>query len=422
MQITKERVKMNVLILTEAFPPEIRSASHLLYELAESLVAKGFKVTVITRFPKDYINKIDKKYTSKLFLREKMGEINVIRINSFSFLRHIPLVRGLSQFILSSLLVIGGLFSGRQDIIFTYSPPLPLGISAYLLGKIKKTPFIFNAQDIFPQSVIDLGLLRSKILIKISELMERFIYKKASYITVHSAGNRENIISKNINPEKVVVIHNWVDTDLIKPVETYDNSFRRKNNLTDKFVVSFAGTMGFAQGLDIIVDCAEILKSYKDILFLLVGDGIKKDGLMDKAKNRQLNNIKFLPPQSKRVYPFILYTSDICLVTLNKKVLTPAVPAKLINIMASGCPVVASMNLKGDAPKIIKDAKCGYCVEADDVKGFSEAILKLYNDSVLRDNMGRDGRAYAVKYFSRQACVSEYEKLFLKVYRKSKEF
>jgi len=413
---------MNVLILTEAFPPEIRSASHLLYELAESLVAKGFKVTVITRFPKDYINKIDKKYTGKLFSHEKMGGIDVIRLYSFSFLRYIPLVRGLSQFILSSLFVIGGLFSGKQDIIFTYSPPLPLGISAYLLGKIKKAPFIFNAQDIFPQSVIDLGLLRSRILIKISELMERFIYKKASYITVHSVGNRENIISKNNNPEKVVVIYNWVDTDLIKPVKAHNNNFKRKNKLTNKFVVSFAGTMGFAQGLDIIIDCAEILKSYKNILFLLVGDGIKKDGLINKAKNRQLNNIKFLPPQSKKVYPFILYTSDICLVTLDKKVLTPAVPAKLLNIMASECPVVASMNLKGDAPKIIRDAKCGYCVEADDAKGFLEAILKLYNNPALRDNMGRNGRAYAIKYFSRQACVSEYEKLFLKAHRISKGF
>jgi glycosyltransferase involved in cell wall biosynthesis len=241
---------MNILILTEAFPPEIRSASHLLYELAESLVEKGFKVTVVTRFPKDYINKIDKKYISKLFLCEKMGGIKVIRLNSFSFLRHIPLIRGLSQFILSGLLVIGGIISGRQDIILAYSPPLPLGISAYLLGKIKKASFIFNVQDIFPQSVIDLGLLKSKVLIKISEAMEKFIYKKARYITVHSEGNRENIIYKKVNPEKVMIIHNWVDTDLIKPFKTKDNNFRRKNSLNSKFVVSFAGVIGFAQGLD----------------------------------------------------------------------------------------------------------------------------------------------------------------------------
>ena len=405
---------MNILILTEAFPPEIRSASHLLYELAESLVEKGFKVTVITRFPKDYINKIDKKYTAKLFFHEKMGGINVIRLYSFSFLRHIPLIRGLSQFILSGLLVIGGIVSGKQDIILAYSPPLPLGISAYLLSRMKKAPFVFNVQDIFPQSVVDLGLLKNKVLIKISEAMEKFIYKKARYITVHSEGNRENIISKDIDPDKIETIPNWVDTDLIKPVKNQDNNFRKKNNLKDKFVVSFAGVMGFAQGLDIVISCAELLKSYKDILFLLVGDGVKKDGLIKETEDMQLNNIKFLPPQPKEEYPYILYSSDICLVTLDKSVKTPVVPAKLLNIMASGRPVVASMNLKGDAPKIIKDAKCGYCVEADDVKGFSEAILKLYNNTSLRDEFGKNGREYAVRHFSRKICIEKYEKLFLK--------
>ncbi len=405
---------MNILILTEAFTPEIRSASHLLYELAESLVEKGFKVTVITRFPKDYINKIDKKYTGKLFYRENMGEINVIRLNSFSFFRHIPLVRGLSQFILSGLLVIGGIVSGKQDIILAYSPPLPLGISAYLLGKMKKTPFIFNVQDIFPQSVIDLGLLKNKVLIKISEVMEKFIYKKARYITVHSEGNKENIIYKNINPEKIVTLYNWVDTDLIKPIKNKENNFRRKNNLNSKFVVSFAGVMGFAQGLDIVISCAELLKSYKDILFLLVGDGVKKEELMKKRKDMQLNNIKFLPPQPKEIYPSILYASDICLVTLDKSVKTPVVPAKLLNIIASGRPVVASMNLKGDAPKIIRDAECGYCVEADDADGFSKAILKLYNNPKLRDEFGMNGRKYVVEHFSRKVCIEKYEKLFLR--------
>lgn len=405
---------MNILILTEAFPPEIRSASHLLYELAESLVEKGSKVTVVTRFPKDYINKIDKKYTGRLFFHEKMGRIKVIRLNSFSFLRHVPLIRGLSQFVLSGLLVIGGIISGRQDIILAYSPPLPLGISAYLLGKIKRVPFIFNVQDIFPQSVIDLGLLKSKVLIKISEAMEKFIYKKARYITVHSGGNRENIIYKKVNPEKVMIIHNWVDTDLIKPNKNQDNDFSRKNNLNSKFVVSFAGVMGFAQGLDIVINCTELLKLYKDILFLLVGDGVKKEGLMKKVKDMQLDNIKFLPPQPKEIYPSILYASDICLVTLDKSVKTPVVPAKLLNIMASGRPVVASMNLKGDAPKIIKAAKCGYCVEPDDAEGFSKAILKLYHNPKLKDEFGVNGRKYVVEHFSRAVCIEKYEKLFLR--------
>ena len=407
---------MNILILTDSFPPEIKSAAHLLFELSEDLVKKGNKVTVVTGFPKYYLSKRDEKCKNKLLYREKMKEIKVIRLYSVSFLRYIPIIRGLDQFLLSLIFILGGIISGKQDVILTYSPPLPLGISACLLGKIKKVPFIFNVQDIFPQSVIDLGLLKSKILIKISEIMEKFIYKNAYYITVHSEGNRENIISKNVDPEKIVTIHNWVDTDLIKPVKAQDNNFRRKNNLKDKFVVSFAGVMGFAQGLDIVINCAELLKSYKDILFLLIGDGVKKVSLLKKANELKLKNVKFLPLQPKEMYPLVLEASDISLVTLNKNVITPVVPSKLLSIMASGCPVVASMNLKGDAIKIIKAVQCGYCVEADDAEGLSNAILKLYHNPTLKDKFGLNGRKYAVKHFSRKICIEKYEKLFLRAY------
>jgi len=411
---------MNILILTDSFPPEIKSSANLLFELSEDLAESGHQITVVTGFPKHYINNLDQRYKGKLFLRERMNKVKVIRLLSISFIRHIPVIRGLDQFLLSVIFFLGGINSGKQDVILTYSPPLPLGISAYLLGKLKRAPFIFNVQDIFPQSVIDLGLLKSKVLIKISEVMEKFIYKKARYITVHSEGNRANIISKNVNSEKVITIHNWVDTDLIKPIKNQNNSFRKKNDLRDKFVVSFAGVMGFAQGLDIVINCAELLKSYKDILFLLIGEGIKKGELTKMAKNLRLSNIKFLPLQTKEVYPLVLEASDICLVTLNKNVVTPVVPSKFLSIMASAHPVVASMNLEGDTPKIIKDAKCGYCVGADDADGFSKVILKLYNDPKLRDEFGMNGRKYAEKHFSRKICIKRYEKLFLKAHKEAK--
>lgn len=408
---------MNILVLTDSFPPEIKSSSHLLYELSEDLVEKGYRVTVVTGFPKHYLSTIDQKYKGRLFLYEKMNGIKLIRLFSIPFIRYIPIIRGFDQFLISAVIILGGIISGKQDVILTYSPPLPLGISAYLLGKIKKAPFIFNVQDIFPQSVIDLGLLKNKTLIKISELMEKFVYKKAFYITVHSEGNRENIISKNVDPDKVVTIHNWVDTDFIKPTINKNNIFREKNGLDKKFIVSFAGVMGFAQDLDIIIQCAELLRSYKDILFLLIGDGIKKEGLEKKATDLKLNNVKFLPLQPKEVYPLILDASDICLVTLNKNVITPVVPSKLLSIMASGRPVVASMNLNGDSPKIIKAARCGFYVEAGNPEQLSEAILKLYHNSALRDGFGRNGREYAEKHFSRKICIENYEKLFIKAYK-----
>jgi len=246
------------------------------------------------------------------------------------------------------------------------------------------------------------------------ERMESFVYEKADYITVHSSGNKKHIVSKGINPDKVKIIPNWVDTEFIKPTNRI-NGFRIQHSLGKKFIVSFAGTMGYSQDLDIILESANILEEYKDILFLLVGDGLEKARLEKKAEELNLKNVKFLPLQPRGRYPDVLNASDVSLVTLKKKVKTPVVPSKLLSIMSSGRPVLGSMNLDGDAPRLIIDANCGICVEAEDTEGLSQAILKLYQDSNLRENLKKNGRDYVEKNLSRKFCMRKYENLFIKV-------
>lgn len=406
---------MKILALTKYFPPEIGTASHLFYELCESLVNRNHEVTVVTGFPWYNVEEPDEKYKGKLFLREKMNGIQVIRI------AEIPLPQGVirykaGHFLVPPVLFFAGLVSNQQDIIIVYSPPLFMGLSAYLLAKIKGASFIFNVQDLHPQCLIDLGQLKNQVLIRFLEAVEKFIYRKASYVTVHSEGNREHIIFKEADPEKVIVIPNWVDTEMIKPAEKF-NDFRVENNLGKKFVVSFAGTMGISQGLEVVIESANVLKSYENILFLLVGNGVDRENLEMKAKNLRLNNVKFLPMQPREKYPHILSASDVCLVTLKKEVITPVVPSKILSIMASGRPVVASLNLNGDAPQIIEDAQCGYCVEPGNPEALAEAVLKLYNDKSLREEFGKNGRIYAEKHFSITACVEKYEQLFLRIGR-----
>jgi glycosyltransferase involved in cell wall biosynthesis len=405
---------MNLLIITNYFPPEIRSASHLFYELSESFVSNGHKVTVVTGFPRENIKELPDKYKGKLFLREMMNGIQVLRVATMSFPRNIPVVRGLEQFLLSLQFLWGGLISGKQDVVLVYSPPLPLGLSVILLKKAKRIPFVFNMQDIYPQCIIDLGILKNPLLIKLFEGIEKFIYKKADYITVHSEGNREHVISRGIFPSKVVVLPNWVDTDMIAPSNRL-NGFREENDLGDKFIVSYAGVMGYAQDLSTIIESAERLKIYENILFLLVGDGPMKKDLEQRVETLGLKNVKFLPMQPREKYPEVLAASDVGLVTLTREIVTPVVPAKLLSIMASGRPVVASMDLNGDAPKIIKASLCGYCVEPENPEMLAQAILKLYDETVLREELGRNGRKYAEEHFSRNVCIKIYEKLFEKV-------
>ncbi len=402
------------LLLTAYFPPEIGSASHLFYELAESLVEKNYAVTVITGFPRYYVKEKIDKYRNKLFVRERVNGINVFRTRAIFFPGHIPVFRGLWQFSVAFSLFIGGLFTGKQDFIVVYSPPLPLCLSSYLLSKIKRVPFVVNIQDIFPQSAIDLGLLKNRYLIDLFKMMERFIYKKANFVTIHSEGNKKYIINKGAVSTRMEVVPNWVDTDLIKPADKF-NQFRKEHSLNEKFIISFVGIMGYSQDLETIIESAKFLKDCKEIMFLLVGDGLEKAGIEKEVGINKLSNVKFLPLQPREKYASILEASDVCLVTLKKEVKTPVVPSKISSIMSSARPLIASMNLNGDAVHLIREAGCGLCIEPENPRMLTQAILKLYNNPELREELGNKGRVYAQKYFSRDSCISKYERIFKEV-------
>jgi len=400
---------MRILILSEAFPPETKSASTLFFELAESLVKKGHQVSVITRMPR--YNVAAGTDLKSLPSKETLSGVNVHRFQTPPLARNIPFIRGFEHFLLGLIFYWGGLFEGDFDVILVYSPPLPLGIAGYWLGKAKKCPVVTNIQDLYPQTVIDLGLLKNKFLIWVSGLMENFIYKRSNAITVHSSGNKDYVIAKGAPKEHTLIVHNWVDTEIIKPAGK-DNEFSRKYSLLNKFVISFAGVMGFAQGLEVVIKAANLLKKHEDIMFVLVGDGVKKPELEALAQSLGLANIKFIPTQPVDKYPQILHASDLCLVTLGKELVTPVVPGKMLSIMAAGKPVVASLPLVGDAPKIIKENNCGVAVEASRPDLLAKAILELYNDKESLKEIGKRGRIAAENIFSRSKTVKLYESIF----------
>lgn len=405
---------MKVLLLTNYFPPEVGAASHLFYNLSVILRKKGYDVTVVTGFPRYNVTVMDEKYKNKLFFAEAVDGISVLRVPIVPFMKRTLFVRKIEYFLLPVGLFVGGLMAGRHDVAILYSPPVTIGLASSLLKQISKIPFIFNVQDIHPQALIDIGFLRNKFLIQVLRLIERLSYKNASFVTVHSDGNREYLAKRGVSVDKLVVVPNWVDTELIRPLPKMNN-FSKRYNLSDNFVVSFAGIMGTSQDLITVLKASHLLKSYNSIKFLLVGDGIEKPALEKEARKRNLSNVIFAPMQPRERYPSVLAASDVSLVTLKKNVVTPVVPSKLLSIMASGRPVIASLDLKGDAPEIIREAGCGMVVEPENPEKLAEAILKLYNNPELCKEMGVKGRRYAVENFSPEVCVAKYEELFEKV-------
>jgi colanic acid biosynthesis glycosyl transferase WcaI len=409
---------MKILALTKYFPPEIGTASHLFFELCETLVRFGHQVSVITSIPWYNLEEIESRYKSRLFLRENLDGINVIRI------ANPPLPEGsmklkAGHIIVPPLFGLGLLTEEKHDVVIAYSPPLLMGLTAYLYSKVWQVPFIFNAQDLYPQCVIDLGQLRNPSLIWAFERLEAFIYQKAAFITVHSEGNKNFLTAcKGVDESKVRVAHNWVDTDFIQPGPK-DNAFAAEHKLSNKFVVSFAGTMGISQGILSVVEAGQYLRNYLEILLLLVGGGVDKEAAVQRSKELGLDNIKFLPMQPREVYPRILDASDVCLVTLRKDIKTPVVPSKILSIMAAGRPVLASIPMEGDAPDLIQEAQAGLCVEPENPESLAAAILDLYSHPERLEAYGKNGRNYAVSHFSREACVSHYEAIFYEAINQS---
>jgi glycosyltransferase involved in cell wall biosynthesis len=286
------------------------------------------------------------------------------------------------------------------------------------MGRLRGKPAILNVQDIFPQSAVDLGVLKNPWLIRCFKSMEAFAYRHFRLTVAHSEGNRRYIISRGGPPLQVTAIPNWVDTEAIQPgLKT--NGLRTALGLEGHFIVSFAGIMGYSQDLGPIVKAAALLKDHPHIAFLLVGDGVEKPRLMKMVQDSNLSNVHFLPMQPKAEYPKVLAASDLCLVTLRKEVQTPVVPSKILSIMAAGRPVLASLPLEGDAPRLIAAAHAGICVAPESPERLAEAILKLYQDSSLLEEMGAKGRGYAVQNLSLKACVMQLEQLFEKTIRSS---
>jgi len=403
---------MNILIVADVYPPEISSASHLMQELAEGLAQRGHQISVATSYPRYYLEGSKKNENLKTFSLE--NNVNVIRIKTLPLHKVNFIVRGISQLTLPLLFFkkIKRFIKGKIDVVIVYSPPLPLGLVG---GKVKRyynSKFILNIQDIFPQNAIDLSVLRNKILVKFFELMEKKIYRNADKIVFHSEGGRNFLIKeKKIPPEKIVAISNWINVDFYQNLRK-DISFKEKYGLKNKFIFLFAGILGPAQGLVFLIKVAKEVSEIKDIVFLLVGDGMEKEKIRETIKDYSLTNVIIKPFVSKEDYPYLLKDVDVGIVCLSNKNKTPFTPGKFLGYLAGGLPIVAFLNRGSDGFSLVEKAKCGYAVESNDVNKAVKIIKKMYGEKEKIKEFGKKGLNYARNNLTIDICLKKFENLF----------
>ena len=406
---------MNILIVTSSYPPEIRSSSHLMQELSEELSSRGYSITVVTSYPKVNLDKIAANTSYALLSKE--NNINVVRIKTpiHPHQKSNFITRGISYLVLPYIFFrnIKKNIAHNIDLIIVYSPPLTLALVGSMVKKKYRAKFILNVQDIFPQNAIDLGILTNPLLIRLFEKIEKKAYHDADIVTVHSESNRRFITRNNrFAPNKIVTLHNWID---LEEFQTNDKTgiFRKIfPHIRNKFVFFFGGVLGPSQGLDFIIDAARHISHIKEIIILLVGDGLKKERLEEKVKAYQLENVIFHQFVSKSDYHGLLADVHVGLVCLSRKNKTPVVPGKILGYMAAGVPVLAFLNKESDGHQIIREARCGYSEYSDDPQKAAELMLKMYQERNFLKEFGVNGSNYAGKHFSKTVCVNKLETLF----------
>lgn len=399
---------MNIFLITPHYPPEIGGGPHLIYELAVSLKARGHVVTLLTGYPRYNVKVVPSQYRRGLWMNETQNGISVKRIRIPSLPRTSKIARGVEHLAFGLWLGMLTALVPRADVAMAFSPPLPVPWIICLVGKMRRMPVVVNIQDLFPREAVELGMLTNRHLIRLFEAMERQVYSLAARVTVHSPGNKEHVIQQGGERERVHVVGNWADLDRIRPGNN-NNSFARRHGLGGRFVVSYAGTMGWAQDMWTIIRSAARLRKHNQILFLLVGDGVEKQKAQAMSQEMALENILWLPMQPWSVYPEILSASDVCLINLHPELHTPVVPSKLLSIMAAARPVIAGLPTESDVRSILADAGCGMCVDAGDEGALADAIWKLASDRTLGNKMGQRGRIYAEEHFSREVCTGKME-------------
>jgi colanic acid biosynthesis glycosyl transferase WcaI len=379
-------VPKRFLILTQHFPPEVGAAQNRLHAFAKQLHARGHDVRVVTAMPNYPRGEVFPEYRGKRLAHEMMDGLPVTRTWIYPATgRNVP-KRLLSywSFAISALPVC--MREPRPDFIFVESPPLFLGCTAYVCSRLRRVPFILNVADVWPGSARELGIVRSKALLWFGERLERFLYRKAYRITVQSDGVRL-YIGALVGTGKVMVLYNGVDTSDFRPRAGASVPWVDRNELA----FLYAGTLGYAHCWDVIVEAAELLRTRRDIVFLLVGDGPEKARLVEQARLRNLDNIRFVERRPVSEMPVLFASCRATVVPLRKgELLKTTRPSKIYPALACESPVI--FGGEGETAKLLLENRCGIVVPPENGREFAEAVVRLADNPGEARELGRRGR------------------------------
>ena len=404
---------VRVLLMTQWFDPEPTFKGIV---FARELVRQGFEVEVITGFPNYPGGKIYPGYKVKFLQKEHIDGVNITRVPLYPSHDKSKIGRILNYISFAVSLLLYGLFSKKADVIYAYHPPLTVGIAASVVGFFRRTPVVNDIQDMWPDTLSSTGMISNpRVLTLVGKVCE-WVYKRSTKIVVLSPGFRKLLIERGVPPEKIEVIFNWCAEDAITQSQLEQRSVFKADG---KFRILFAGNMGLAQALDVVLDAAVLLSTKApDIEFVFLGGGLEVSNLKKLAQKLGLENVIFLPPVSMAEVGAYLNSADALLVHLKKDELFKiTIPSKTQAYMAAGRPIL--MAVDGDAADLVSNSRSGVVAESGNAHSIADAAISLLKATdEERQVMARNGVAFYKANLSLSRGVERFGSIFKSLARR----
>jgi colanic acid biosynthesis glycosyl transferase WcaI len=377
---------MRFLLITQYFPPEVGAPQVRLSALTRQLSRRGHDVIVVTAMPNYPAGVVQPEYRHRRLVREEVDGIPVIRTWIYAATGPSVVRRMASYLSFCATSLLGCMLAPRPDYILVESPPLFLGGTAFLAGKLRRAPFVMIVSDLWPASARDLGIITNRRALSLAKRLELFLYQSAYRVAGVTHGICDTI-AECVGPAKVMFLPNGVDTALFRPCNGTSSGLLRPGEIG--FV--YAGTHGYAQGLNVILDAAELLIDMPEVVFLLVGDGPEKAALREAARARGLPNVRFVDPRPSSAMPVVFSEARASIVPLlNRPLFRSARPSKIFPSLACGTPVIYAG--EGEAAELIEGGEVGLVVPPECPADLAEAVRRMAVDKALAAKMGAAGR------------------------------
>jgi colanic acid biosynthesis glycosyl transferase WcaI len=405
---------VKILYVSQYFPPEMGAPAARAAELAHHWAKAGHDIAVLTGFPNHPTGVVPEEWRDRLrrlTYRENIDGVNVVR----TWLWPLPnrkaheRMRNYASFCISAGL--RGMTIDRPDVIIATSPQLLVGLAGWGLAFSRGIPFIFEVRDLWPESLTAVGVGdENSLLHRALAGIAGFLYERSQHIVVVTPAFKDHLVERwHVPADQISIVENGVETELFAPSSLAENqALRRQFGVEDKFLVSYIGTMGNAHGLETLLDAAAQLQSQNSqVLFLLIGEGAEKEKIKALAQSRGLSNVRFLDQQPREKIPAFISASDACLVLLKKTdVFKTVIPTKMLEFMSCARPVI--LGVDGQARQIVEEARAGIVIEPENAAALARAVTQLAKDHELGTTLGRQGREYILRNFSRLRTAEKY--------------